>query len=73
MTEAFIPPATVGIPPANSPNAFAALNDTSSVDSTVRQGEDLRSLACIAAREYENIQALLDNRSVIFSAQIPPQ
>ena len=70
---AFLPPETVGVPHENPPNAFAALDDTSSVETPDRQGNELRTIASIAATDYVSIQALI-NKSFddFFGPDSPP-
>ena len=57
---AFLPPATVGIPQGDPSNAYAALDDASSVETPDRHGDGLRTVAGIAAADAESIKALLD-------------
>ena len=55
------------------PETFAALNDTSSVETPDRQGNELRTIASIAATDYVSIQALI-NKSFddFFGPDSPP-
>ena len=70
---AFLPPETVGVPQENPSNAFAALDDTSSVETPERQGNELRTIASLAATDYGSIQALLDKSfDEFFGPDSPP-
>jgi hypothetical protein len=55
---AFLPPVTVRVPQGDPPNAFAALDNASSVEMPDRHGDGLRTVAGIAAADAENIKAL---------------
>ena len=70
---AFLPPATVGVPHENPPNAFAALDDTSSVGTPERHGDELRPVADSVDADSESLRALLDKSFDEFLAPTPPQ
>ena len=70
---AFLPPATVGVPLENPPNAFAALDDTSSVGTPERHVDELRPFAGSVAADSESLQAILDKSfDEFFGPESPP-
>ena len=66
---AFLPPATVGVPQGDPLNAFAALDNASSVETPDRHGDGLRTVVGIAAADAESIKALLNKSFDEFLAQ----
>jgi hypothetical protein len=70
---AFLPPETVGVSQENPPNAFAALDDTSSVGTPECHGDELRPVADSVDADSESLRALLDKSFDEFLAPTPPQ
>ena len=55
----FLPPATVGVPQGDPPNAYAALDNASLVETPDCHGDGLRTVTGIATADAESIKALL--------------
>ena len=70
---AFLPLATVGVPHENPPNAFAALDDTSTVGTPERHVDELRPFAGSVAADSESLRAILDKSfDEFFGPESPP-
>ena len=70
---AFLPPETVGIPKGGPPNAYAALDDASSVESPDCHGDELRPVAGTTVADTASIKALIDKSfDEFFGPDAPP-